>query len=327
MKTPTYSRRFYVFWFGLFTLASMALNGIHAYVTAYRSWLSLDTAVQSWLSVNLAATMPPWFATVAVSVSQIPPIALACATNALVKPDPGTSSGRGTAARSTTWTIATGAFVFSAIAMTDVTHMFLGVPLGVAAIMPVIVDISIVAAVLRLEIRRDAHRDEAHLPAESPQVEDVSPPQGAAVNRATERLGASQEAVLVRPESLQEAVVKRTGTTESRPKEQVSRPAPSRDSLILTRPVAEMARLILAESTVKQPVETVEKVLEMTLSGASLRDFPKAKVTSASTAGRIIAAARKIEDDLSESGSGSDRESDDADMELDLERRLAVVGS
>ncbi|SLC41968.1 hypothetical protein [Mycobacteroides abscessus] len=159
-EEPIYKRTFYVFWFTLFTVISMALNGTHAFIAAPRAWASLDTKITAWLATG---AMPVWFAVTAVLVSQIPPVALACATNALVKPDPHTTNGRGSAARTTTWTIAGGAFILSAIAMTDLTHMLLGVPILVAAIMPVIVDISIVAAVLRLEIRRAGHAVEAHV--------------------------------------------------------------------------------------------------------------------------------------------------------------------
>lgn len=165
-ETPIYKRTFYVFWFVLFTVISMALNGTHAFIAAPRAWGSLDTKITAWLANG---TMPVWFALTAVLVSQIPPVALACATNALVKPDPHTTNGRGSAARTTTWTIAGGAFILSAIAMTDLTHMLLGVPLYVAAIMPVIVDISIVAAVLRLEIRRAGHAAEAHVEVDEPE--------------------------------------------------------------------------------------------------------------------------------------------------------------
>lgn len=291
MSTTTaeahYSQRFYVSWFILFTIISMALNGMHAYIAAPRSWTGLSPTIRDWLTVS--SGMPTWFAVTAVMVSQIPPVALACATNALVKPDPDTTSGRGTAARSTTWTIATGAFVLSAIAMTDLTHMLLGVPIVVAAIMPIIVDISIVAAVLRLEIRRVGHAAEAHLPDESQQVEVTSPPHEADHEAPAERTMVHVEpphgAPVNRSVAHREALVKRPAT----------RSVGQRDPLVLTHDAATVAQTILDQTTITQPVEVVAKVLEMAADSASQRDIAKAKVVSASTAGRIIAAARELD--------------------------------
>lgn len=168
---PTYSRRFYVFWFGLFTVLSVALNGAHAFLFAPRAWDGLDATVTEWLGT----TMPTWFAALAVGVAVIPPIGLACATHALVKPDPRTTSGRGTGARTTTWTIALAALTLSTVMITDLVRMVLGVDWKLAVLIPLVVDVSIVAAVLRLEIRRVGHAVEAHVESTTPEPEVHEP--------------------------------------------------------------------------------------------------------------------------------------------------------
>lgn len=282
---PTYSRTFYVWWFALFTLVSMAMNGTHAFIAAPRAWAMTDESIRRWLEVG--SGMPTWFAVTAVLVSQIPPVALACATNALVKPDPNTTSGRGTAARSTTWTIAGGAFVLSAIAMTDLTRMLLGVPLYVAAIMPVIVDVSIVAAVLRLEIRRRGHAIEAHVEEQSEQQESPL-----------------EQPIVVHHEASAERPVAQNGATHEPP---VERPAVTREPRLaqtLKRPVerftvdgdaAELATRIAAETTISQPVTVIAEVLTRAGAGESQRKIATAMTdVSATTAGRICTAAREL---------------------------------
>lgn len=161
--TP-YKRAFYVFWFGLFTVLSVVLNGAHAFLFAPRAWDGLDDTVTEWLGT----AMPTWFAALAVGVAVIPPIGLACATHALVTPDPGTTSGRGTGARTTTWTIALAALTLSTVMITDLVRMVLGVDWRLAVLIPLVVDVSIVAAVLRLEIRRAGHAVEAHVETMTP---------------------------------------------------------------------------------------------------------------------------------------------------------------
>lgn len=322
MSTEThYSRRFYVAWFGLFTLISMAMNGAHSFIAAPRSWAGLTPTIRDWLTVT--GGMPTWFAITAVMVSQIPPVALACATNALVKPDPHTTSGRGSAARTTTWTIALGAFILSAIAMTDLTHMLLGVPLYVAAIMPIIVDISIVAAVLRLEIRRSGHAAEAHLPDESSQAPATSPLHEAPLKQPELRRGSDHEAPVERTtghvEPPHEERVERTTVTRESPMKRpaerpVTRSTTHREPLILTRDAATVAQMIVDQTTISQPTKTIAKVLDMAASGASQRDIAKAKIASATTAGRIISAAKELEQQPA------------ADELTDMEHRLAAVG-
>lgn len=312
---PTYSRTFYVWWFALFTLISMGLNGTHAFIAAPRAWAMTDESIRRWLEVG--SGMPTWFAVTAVLVSQIPPVALACATNALVKPDPNTTSGRGSAARTTTWTIASGAFVLSAIAMTDLTHMLLGVPLYVAAIMPVIVDVSIVAAVLRLEIRRAQHRAEAHLPdVEHPEqqesvthdaalVHDDAPMEQAVKQTATPHdalhdapqeqpvklHGAVHEAVeehpvtrdLVHPESIREAVGESKRSTA--------------DPFVLTADADQLAARIATETTISLPVRSIAAVLKRAASGESQRKIAGAlKGVSPTTVGRVITAAKDLQE-------------------------------
>ena len=85
----------------------------------------MDDTVTEWLGT----AMPTWFAALAVGVAVIPPIGLACATHALVTPDPGTTSGRGTGARTTTWTIALAALTLSTVMITDLVRMVLGLSL------------------------------------------------------------------------------------------------------------------------------------------------------------------------------------------------------
>lgn len=298
MQGVEYSRRFYVLWFMLFTVISMALNGMHAFIAAPRAWSALDASITSWLAVG--AGMPTWFAVTAVLVSQIPPVALACATNALVKPDPTTTSGRGSAARTTTWTIAGGAFVLSAIAMTDLTHMLLGVPLAVAAIMPIIVDVSIVAAVLRLEIRREGHRAEAHLPDESPQVGDASPTHDVAMNRPVEQPVAPHEPPVTR--TMGQSTAHREAPLKRPVERTVGQPAP----LSLTHDAAVMAQRIAEQTTISQPVEVITEVLELaSQAGMSQRKIAEAASAdggrvSPSTVGRIITAAKTLDAEAQE---------------------------
>lgn len=170
-ETTPYKRTFYVFWFGLFTVLSVVLNGAHAALFAPRAWHQLDKTVTDWLGT----TMPPWFAILAVGIAVIPPVGLACATHALVTPDPNTTSGRGTGARTTTWTIALAALTLSTVMITDLVRMVLGVDWRMAVLIPLVVDVSIVAAVLRLEIRRVGHAVEAHVKPATPEPEVHEP--------------------------------------------------------------------------------------------------------------------------------------------------------
>lgn len=302
---PIYSRRFYIMWFGLFTLISMGLNGLHAFIAMPRAWEGMDAAIRGWLAASGA--MPTWLAVTAVLVSQIPPVALACATNALVKPDPNTTSGRGSAARTTTWTIAAGAFVLSAIAMTDLTHMLLGVPLYVAAIMPVIVDVSIVAAVLRLEIRRRGHAAEAHIPddVEQPEQQEfpVEQTHDAAGDAPQERPGTHRDALgeaplaqsLVPREPPLAQIVERPKVTREPRQGPVKRAV---ERFTVDGDAAELAARIAAETPISQPVTVIAEVLTRAGAGESQRKIAAAMTdVSATTAGRICTAARELSAD------------------------------
>ncbi|PIB74434.1 hypothetical protein CQY22_013275 [Mycolicibacterium brumae] len=327
---PRYGRGFYVAWFALFTLISMALNGLHAYIAMPRAWDAMNDSIRGWLAVSGA--MPTWLAVTAVAVSQIPPVALACATNALVKPDPHTTSGRGTAARSTTWTIAGGAFVLSAIAMTELTHMLLGVPLYVAAIMPIIVDVSIVAAVLRLEIRRRGHAEEAHVPADaSPQVGAVEQTDDAPVNRTVTQPPARREASQSTPV---ERATGRVTTARETPQERsvahrdanrgasVTRPTAQQNRVVVPDDVEAVAQRIVEQTTITQSVEVIGDVLTRHAAGESQRRIAGATSVSASTVGRIVNAAAEVQYADALGGAEADQDSDQPDPA----RVLAAVG-
>lgn len=323
--TPTYRRTFYVWWFGLFTIVSMAMNGAHAFLNSPVAWTDVPVPIREWLSVG--GSMPTWFATMAVSVSVVPPVALAFATHALVTPDPTTTSGRGVGARTTTWIIATGAFVFSTVAMTDLTHMLFAVPIPLALIMPVIIDVSIVAAVLRLEIRRRGHAAEAHIPEAAKQ-----PDLGEAASEPSH--DAHDERVMAQPEAAHEPVLKQPSVPHEPPREAaVSRPIVTRESVVnrpvsqssplsLTHDATTVAQRISASTTISQPVEVITKVLELAMTpGMSQRKvadaMPKNDKVSSSTVGRIITAARELDQ--------SNDQEDAEQQQLDGERELALA--
>lgn len=317
--TPTpYKRTFYVFWFGLFTVVSVALNGAHAFMFSPRAWGKLDTAITDWLGT--AAGMPSWFAALAVGVAVIPPIGLACATHALVTPDPNTTNGRGTGARTSTWVIALAALTLSTVMITDLVRMVLGVDWRLAVLVPLVVDVSIVAAVLRLEIRRRGHAAEAHVP-ESPQVEaDV-------LTHEAPREEHTVEQTLAPPEAREEHPVERPALTDEAPREapvahREERPALTdeafvahlvertprraeaprealvnrRDDFSLTIPAEELAQRIVEGTTISAPTRTVTAVLKRASEGASQRKISAAlKGVSPTTVGRILAAAKEMQ--------------------------------
>lgn len=295
---PKYSRKFYGLWFGLFTMVSMALNGLHAFIAAPRAWSELHEDVRAWLQVT--SGMPTWFALTGVGIALIPPVGLAAATHALVTPDPNTTSGRGTGARTTTWLIALAALTLSTVMITDLVRMVLGVDWRLAVLVPLIVDVSIVAAVLRLEIRREGHRAEAHLPDESPQVGDASSTHGVAMNRPVEQPVVPHEPPVTRTmgqsTAHREAPVKRTVTRT------VGQPAPLR----LTHDAAVMAQRIAERTTISQPVEVITEVLTLaSQAGMSQRKIAEAASAdggrvSPSTVGRIITAARELDAEAQE---------------------------
>lgn len=171
---PKYGRGFYWFWFILFTVVSMAMNSGHAAMYAPIVWNStLDTSVKEWIGVaSEAATdassylMPTWFAFVGAVAALIPPIALACATHAMVKPDPHTTRFRVLSGRAVTGTIALFSFIMSTWAMTGFIVTLWGVGTSLAVLMPFMIDVSIIGAIIKLEVRREGHQVEAHIPDE-----------------------------------------------------------------------------------------------------------------------------------------------------------------
>ncbi len=262
----TYSRSFYIAWFGLFTIVSMVLNGLHAALTAPRAWSKLPAA-------ELAPVAPTWFAVAAVGVSLVPPVGLAAATHALVKPDPTTSSGRGTGARTTAWSIAAAALAFSTVMVTDLTRMLLDVPVGLAVLIPLIVDVSIVGAVLRLEIRRAGHAAEAHLDEHGELTEDV---QESAPETSGELIEDSPENV---PESVRES-------PKVRPEVRSRRAGFATEIEVLAQRVSD-------ETTITIPSRTIEAVLRRTAQGDTRGKISsQLKGVSPTTVGRIVAAAR-----------------------------------
>lgn len=312
----TYSRRFYGWWFALFTIVSMALNGLHAFMFSPRAWSQLHPDIAAWLAVD--GSQPSWFAPVAVGVALIPPIGLACATHALVTPDPNTTSGRGTGARTTTWIIALAALTLSTVMITDLVRMLLGVPIALAILVPLIVDVSIVAAVLRLEIRRRGHAAEAHIPDDVEQPEQQEFP----VEQTHDAAGdAPQERPVTQRDALGEAPLEQSGVTREAPQAQslvphepplaqiVERPKVTREPRQgpVKRPVEqcmvdgdaeELAARIAAETTISQPVTVIAEVLTRAGTGESQRKIAAAMPdVSATTAGRILTAARELSAD------------------------------
>ena len=306
--TPTpYKRTFYVFWFGLFTVVSVALNGAHAFMFSPRAWGKLDAAITDWLGT--AAGMPSWFAALAVGVAVIPPIGLACATHALVTPDPNTTIGRGTGARTSTWVIALAALTLSTVMITDLVRMVLGVDWRLAVLVPLVVDVSIVAAVLRLEIRRRGHAAEAHVP-ESPQVEvPILTHEAPLEEHTVEQVLAPREAPR---EAREEHREERPAFTDESPREasvahlvereprlaEAPREASvnRRDDFSLTIPAEELAQRIVEGTTISAPTRTVAAELKRASEGASQRKISAAlKGVSPTTVGRILAAAKEMQ--------------------------------
>lgn len=171
---PKYGRGFYWCWFILFTIISMAMNAGHAAMYAPIVWnTKLDSSVKEWIGVaSEAATdassylMPTWFAFVGAVAALIPPIALACATHAMVKPDPHTTRFRVLSGRAVTGTIALFSFIMSTWAMTGFIVTLWGVGTSLAVLMPFMIDVSIIGAIIKLEVRREGHQVEAHIPDE-----------------------------------------------------------------------------------------------------------------------------------------------------------------
>lgn len=313
----TYSRRFYGWWFALFTIVSMVLNGLHAFMFSPRAWSQLHPDIAAWLAVD--GSQPSWFAPVAVGVALIPPIGLACATHALVTPDPNTTSGRGTGARTTTWIIALAALTLSTVMITDLVRMLLGVPIALAILVPLIVDVSIVAAVLRLEIRRRGHAAEAHIPDDVEQPEQheslVEQTHDAAEGAPQEQTSGAvevepQERPVAPRDALGEApqaqslvphgpplaqIVERPKVTREPRQGPVKRPV---EQFIVDGDAEELAARIATETTISQPVMVIAEVLTRAAAGESQRKIAAAMPdVSATTAGRILTAARELSAD------------------------------
>jgi len=196
--------------------------------------------------------------------------------------------------------------------------MLLGVPVALAVLVPLIVDVSIVAAVLRLEIRRRGHAVEAHVEPQVVAGSDASPGADAARHGAPSRADdapsvARQGATPTRVTTQPDAPVRRT-------------PRRTGDAVTTLSDPASVAAQLVRDGRTTAPVEDVVQALELVAEGTSKREVARIvpSVGSEASVRRLLKAAQVIDDAAAEVEVTADPAEPDSDAET--ERMLAAVG-
>lgn len=326
------SRTFYWVWFGLFTAVSMVVNGWHGGIKAPLHFAMLKQNADThllWEAWKVSGDRPPtWFTLGAIALGVLMPIALAFGSHALANPRPDIGNVRHRVNVALTMATVIGSFILSFLAMQDMAVMLMGWSPLVAAILPIAVDIAIVSAlagltahsprmvnqaveqrveqhVMQLDAARasDLERIMTHL--ESTREADREALHDALVTQVEAAREATHDALMGQLDAARDALVEQVNQQVAAHSAQrptvngaaVQRPAPRTAApLDLPGDPSVLAAELVEQGKVSQPVEVVHRVLELAVGGLSQRKIADELLdVSSSTAGRIISAARQLD--------------------------------
>lgn len=279
---------------------------------------------------------PAWFTLGAVALGALMPIALAFGSHALANPRPNVNTVRKRVNFALTGATVVGAFILSFLAMQDLAMMLLGLSPWTAAIVPIAVDIAIVSALAELVARSPQLQDTAVERRVTEHVGALNAARQADMERITAQVDANRDSLMehldltreadhdallerltaqlmeqvdASRESLQAQLMEQfTAQPVTRPMPREAGTAPRSiaraEPLVLTREPVEVAADLAASGSFTLPAEVIARVLELSVAGLSQRkaadavtsEMPRGEKVSASTIGRIVTAARELED-------------------------------
>lgn len=219
------------------------------------------------------------------------------------------------------WGVTAGAFLWSGFGIFSFT-VGVGVPAAVAWLAPVVIDLSVFGATRGLVQTAPvtARLEEGIIEPMHNAVEQAD--QGESPEPLTHGVldEATLEQLMVRfmeqREVNHDAHVTRPVVQPVRQREAPRAAAVKQPALELTHDAGKVAGLILAETTINQPLDVMTRTLELAaqsrlsqrkIAEALAVEFPKIETPSSSTVGRIISAARELEPEANgEPTEGSD---------------------